>query len=186
MKKGLDREVRGLIGFIMLAFSSPCVIAMIYDVATQTGDVVGALMVGGFCTFGAILGIYLIVSAIRGQKTGPFVVTREVERDVLGIANGLGGRLTVSDLALRSNLTIDEAEIALGHFEQRDIARTHVSEDGHLIYVFPHFDGTVDKESAVDPLASEIELAGFAELEEAQPAADEAEVGSIEGSSRKR
>lgn len=153
-----DRHLQGLVGFGLFAASTPCVLAMIHDLVTNAANLEGALMVGGFCTILGVFGVGLMVTALRKPKTPPFEVTRGVEREILSIANGLGGRVTVSDLALRGSLTIDESEAALAHFEQRDIARSQISDDGSLVYVFPHFDKKLDKSTAVDPLAHEIEL----------------------------
>lgn len=141
-------------GLIMVLVSTPCVIGMVHDLVVGTDNLSGALIAGGFFTLLALVGIGLTIFGIRKPRAKPFTVTRSLERQVLGVAREHGGRLTTSELALYTEINLDECDAVLRHFEMRDVARSHVSDGGDIVYVFPHFD--VDKQAAFDPTDDEV------------------------------
>lgn len=139
-----------VIGFAMLAVASPCVISMFNDVfIAGTDNVGGALIVGVFMAFVGVAGLILIATGLK-KPEGGFHVNQALERRVLGIAREHGGRLTVSELALETELTIDQSRQVLQHLEHREAVRTHLSDHGDIVYVFGGL--TVDKAAAIDPL----------------------------------
>ena len=147
------RVALGVSGFVLMAFSTPCVLAMLNDLLfAHTDNVSGALLIGGFCAFGAVGGfLMMIASLIKRRKS--FRLTREEERDLLKVANSMQGRLTATELALQSDLSIKESQLALDLLLKRGIAETWPSNDGRLIYVFPEFANRGDRFTAKDPLA---------------------------------
>lgn len=62
----------------------------------------------------------------------------ERERRVLGLAEKEQGRVTALEVAGRCDLTVDEAKALLDAMVLRQTAQLHVSEEGVLVYVFPH------------------------------------------------
>lgn len=62
----------------------------------------------------------------------------ERERRVLGLVEKEQGRVTALEVAGRCDLTVDEAKALLDDLALRKIAQLHVSEEGVLVYVFPH------------------------------------------------
>lgn len=140
-------------GFAMLAVASPCVIAMLHDIITQADNLQGALIVGIFMGFVGIAGIVMMGLGLRKPEAAPFTVDQALEREVLSIARSHDGRLTVSELALQTRLTIDECQQLMAYFEEREVVRTYLSDGGDIVYVFVDF--TVDKAAAIDPLDDE-------------------------------
>jgi hypothetical protein len=155
-KKKSTRLWAIFVGVGMVLFSSPCVIGMVHDLIVGTDNLAGALIAGGFFSLMMLAGIALAVYGLRKPGKKPFAVTREIERHVLGVARQHGGRLTTSELALYTELSLDECGVVLDHLEMRDVARTHISDDGDIVYVFPHFDDGLDKDQAFDPTRDEV------------------------------
>ena len=144
------RLVSAAIGFMMMALSTPCVFAFAYDVfIAGTDNVQGATLIGVFCAFVAIAGAIVMRLSLR-RPVDSFSISRELERQVLQVARDHGGRLTVAELAVGTELNLDECKAILEHLESREAVRTHLSSEGHVVYVVPGF--VVDKAAAVDPL----------------------------------
>lgn len=158
-----------ILGFVMLAVASPCVVGMIYDLTLgATDNVSGALIAGTFFAFVGLGGLALMVFGLRRPKADDLRLDEALERRILTTARSHGGRLTVSELAVDCELSLAEANHALTHLERHGIVRTHLSDAGDIVYVFRDF--TVDKASAVDPLDDEAVF--DAALEDAQDSAE--------------
>lgn len=163
LKRSPAQVLSIVIGFLMFAASSPCVIGMLHDIITRADNLQGALIVGVFSSVVAIAGMLLVWTGVRQPKAAPLIISQDLERTVLGVARAHHGRLTVAELAVDTSLTLDQSLRVLEHFEAKTAARLHVTDDGDTVYVFPGF--TLDKESAVDPLDDlamfEAQLSGF-------------------------
>jgi hypothetical protein len=62
----------------------------------------------------------------------------EREKRVLHLAEKEQGRVTALEVAGRCDLTVDEAKALLNELVLRQVAELHVSDEGVLVYVFPH------------------------------------------------
>jgi hypothetical protein len=60
----------------------------------------------------------------------------ERERLVLRLAKDRGGRLTVADVAMNSDLSTQQAQEVLSKCNVRGLTEMDVSDDGAVVYVF--------------------------------------------------
>jgi hypothetical protein len=68
--------------------------------------------------------------------------SRSREAAILKLAQRLGGRLTVADVALGTGLTLQASEVSLNELVRRGYAELRVSHSGVLVYhCFPLADG---------------------------------------------
>ena len=139
------RVLKAIGGTMLLVISTPCVVASVVDIATGTDNVVGAAMAGALFLPVLLVGLVLVVLAIRnedkpvGRRSVDFdPAEEEVERTVLQLASDSGGTISVSELAMKSSLNLDRAEAILEEFESRGIARVEVTPQGAMHYVFPN------------------------------------------------
>ncbi len=130
------------VGMLVSIFSMPCVIAMIHDLIVGTDNITGALVVGTFCAGLAVFGFFLTYVALRKPKPVAFEVTREVERQILVVAKQARGRISAAELAMHSDLSVDESRRVLEHFELNGVATSHVTTTGDIVYLFSSFTTT--------------------------------------------
>lgn len=154
-KKKSNRRVKLVSGLILVLFSSPCVIAMLFDLITGADNLLGALMAGTFFTVLAALGIYLLVLGARTPAEDELIIDANLERKVLRLAQGNDGRLTPAHLTMESMLSLDEAEEVLVELERQGHAQSSVTRGGAVEYVFP----SLETGTTLDALESEIESA---------------------------
>ena len=110
----------------------------------------GALIVGIFMAFVGLGGLAMMFLGLKKPKVAEFKMTQTTERTILSVARHHGGKVTVSELALETQLTLDECQTVLDQLASRDVAQVHVGTAGETVYAFPGL--MVDKSSAVDPL----------------------------------
>lgn len=143
-----------LIGAFLTITSLPCVVAMIHDLVVGAGDLTGALVAGTFFIGLGALGIAMFwYGAIRKPDGLAIEGPSErisVEKQVLQVAKNHGGKLTIADLVVETNLSVGEAEHALSELEMQNVATSHVSSSGQLVYEFGGF--LTNKNRAIDPL----------------------------------
>lgn len=138
------RVLMGIVGTVLGLPSFPCVAMALYDLFFGLGDnvsgMIGLLVIFGFTAF---LSAILLVKAFRGAaeeaKASEFSVTREWERRILEVARTHQGELSVAQLAVDTNLTIEESRLALDTMIERGAANLEVSEYGDTFYQFPTF-----------------------------------------------
>ena len=171
------RITLGVSGFVMMAISTPCVLAMLNDLLfLQTDNTTGALIVGSFCAFCAAGGFMMMLASLIRRRRN-FRLSRDEEAEILKVAHQLQGRINITELALRSSLSIDESQKALDLLVKRGLAETWPTNDGRLAYIFPEFANKDDRFTAKDPLAFSGEHATLPELRDA-PEEEDAEMSA--------
>lgn len=153
--KNHARTAKMFIGAFLVLFSAPCIIGMIHDLVVGADNLVGALIVGSFFTIVAAIGIFTFWRGFRAPKTQPLIIDAHLERQILQQAQQAGGILSVTALAMNSNLTLQQAEEALDEFHRRGFAQTTVSDSGTIEYAFPD----LQNEVTLDDLDREIQQA---------------------------
>lgn len=123
-------------GTILVLFSSPCIIAMVYDLIVGADNIEGALMVGSFCTMTAIIGALLVGLGLKSPKEATLVINSELERQVLTLASEGEGALTVPQLAMKTELSLAQSERVLDELSRRGYADATVLSGGAMEYVF--------------------------------------------------
>ncbi len=169
-KKSTFRVHKMVAGFVLMTFSMPCVLSMIYDFIVVADNLEGALIVGTFAMGIAAAGGYLLYLGFSAPGKYELVVTAEVEREVLRMAHSQGGRLAPTRLTMNSNLSLDEAELVLEELQTRGYARLSVTDDGTLEYTFPSLvddDSPDSLEFAIEKAAADHERESAQVVEEA-------------------
>ncbi|MBU9712356.1 hypothetical protein [Evansella tamaricis] len=93
------------------------------------------------------LGVYLIQSYFKKSNK---IKNEFIERTTLQLVTKLNGKITVTDLAANSEMSITEAEKVLEDFSYRGIASRKLTERGATVYHFKTVMTTEEKESAKD------------------------------------
>jgi membrane protein implicated in regulation of membrane protease activity len=83
---------------------------------------------------------------------------RNLQQDVLDLAESLGGEVTVPEVALRSRYTVEEVREQLNAFVDEGVAEPGVSDSGRDVYIFPEFRNPDDRRTATAPLEDELEV----------------------------
>lgn len=151
-------------GVVLTLISFPCVATGVFDLLTGTDNPDGAFIITVFFAPVLLVGVGLLVigakssvdSSSNSEEDGP-----DIERVVLQTAAGSNGHLTVGNLAMQTNLSVDQANQILETLESKGVARSTVGEQGNIEYVFPGLGGG----DGPDALEAEIERA-VAELPE--------------------
>lgn len=173
-KRSPAQILSAIFGFMMMAVSAPCVLAMLNDLfIVGTDNTTGALIIGTFMAFVGVAGLAMMVFGFKkpverpigatdqAQKSGlrdafdvldfeREIVSQDLEREVLKLARAHHGRLTVADIAVETDLRLDESKRLMEYMVRCDAAQTHLTDGGNVVYVFPGF--ATDKLSAVNPL----------------------------------
>ena len=140
-----DPAQQALLGLLTIAFSFPCVLAMVHDIIMGVGDLLGAVMAGGFFSVVVLIGLFLVgLGFVRGRANAE-TTQRLRETQVLTAAEARQGRLTIAELALEPELSVTESADILEAMERAGLAYSAVSEEGQVVYVFPAFDTPDDK-----------------------------------------
>lgn len=105
----------------------------------DAGDIVGLVVL---VIAPIILGIWLIVSA---NKKNRLEVFEDREREILVIARQRNGKLTASELAMNSKLSLREAENILADFHRRGYALIGHADNGAVVYDFHELLSVQDK-----------------------------------------
>ena len=151
------RTLLGLFGILVTLTSLLFVFAAIGDLAggdsdTETGILVGLLV---FFSGTAATGGWFAKRMLGARRaSGPAPVSAaEIERTVLAEAKSGGGRLTVTELAANTDLSLAEAEAILEKLCHTGIAQMRFTDDHQPVYAFPGLMSTAEKAQAKDPLA---------------------------------
>lgn len=86
------------------------------------------------------VGVALLGLAFRGRAPSPVGASAPGhEREVLGVARDRGGEVTVSEVALHSSLSLDQARAVLDHLAGRGHCERVAPPGGPVRYRFPDF-----------------------------------------------
>ena len=73
-EQGLDKKFRvalGVLGFLILAGSTPCILALIRDGYARSGDMVGMFGIGGLILLVLYVGIICLYQAFKSPRSTP-------------------------------------------------------------------------------------------------------------------
>lgn len=92
--------------------------------------------------------VYLLWRLMQRGRPPRLWRSKSREAAILQLAQRLGGRLTVADVAMGTGLTLREAEAALNELVHKGYADLHVSPSGVLIYQCFPLVGAADRDRA--------------------------------------
>ena len=91
---------------------------------------------------------------LKGKPPAKQIAPAVKEQQILALAAGMGGRITVSEVALRSGLSIDESQIELDQMVTKGVAEIFITDDGAQVYHFAGLLTESEREAAQDPFQS--------------------------------
>lgn len=141
------RRILSLLGLMISLFSVFFVFAAISDLVnpkpeTDTGVVAGLLVFFSATTVG---GLYLSRSQSRKRRRE---VEERDEAELLAIIRERNGRVTPEEVALHTQLNIEESRARLDALCARGSGEIRVTEGGALVYVFFGFLSDEEKKGA--------------------------------------
>jgi predicted transcriptional regulator len=133
----MGKKLIGLFGVLVTLFSLFFVFAAIGDLifGSKTGTSVGVLL--GLLVFFSGTSFCGILLARQGFKKGGSNL--EQEQIILALAKTAKGRLTVAEVALRCNLSIEDSQAILDKFAAQGVANLQFTDEGNSIYLFSSF-----------------------------------------------
>ena len=152
--RGKVRMGLGVLGVSMIACCGWMPFMAIYE--AFVGQFEAGSIGAGFIVF-AIAGVLMVGLALRGWGHEARETDRRRKRHqrILEVARDLEGEVTVSELALETSYSLDEAEAHLDELAERGVAHLDVSAgEGRKRYTFPAFR---EGESTSDELEREID-----------------------------
>ncbi len=117
----------GLIGIAAGLIFSILGISIILKGDIKTGGIVGLL----FGLLPLSLGIWLTTRIVKHLKEKKF---REIEKNIIATAIKHGGSITLVELTLKLDISIEEAQKELDLLTQKDIFELEVNDEGVLVY----------------------------------------------------
>mgnify|MGYP001351505245 CR=1 FL=1 len=130
--------IAGVIGITAALFSLFCLLAGIVSFFDQSnginivGQLVGMVIL---VILPAIIAFFLLKWAFTAHKYHRRKLNKK-ERMVLQLAEERGGRLTLTELAMETPLTLEEAKELLDEWANKGYAAIKISEKGTLVYHF--------------------------------------------------
>lgn len=118
-----------VLGFVVLPF-----VVLLINAIITGGWVVLWLIVSVMLGLPATIFTYL---GLREPPERPVRIDETLERRVLQLAAANDGELTPSQLALNSQLRIEDCQEVLEYFETAGVARSYVGDQGEFRYLFP-------------------------------------------------
>jgi hypothetical protein len=139
----------GIFGIVVTLISAMFVAMAVVDlitgdnVKTARGTLVGLLVL---FTGSTIWGLYLTLKSFGWRLPRPHWRAEQAkEQEVLTYANSVGGRVTVPEVAVHCQLSIEESEEILNEFAAHHAAELLITDDGTTVYDFNFLS---DKEKA--------------------------------------
>lgn len=133
-----SRVVAGISGFMITLFTLPCMAVGLGQMIERgvTGGDIGVLL---FLAMLTVPGALLLRHAFKKPAQLPAMPAPQLERMVLELARRSGGELSVPQLAVEGNLSIEESKRVLEDMREREIASVWVGENGSTVYQFLAF-----------------------------------------------
>ena len=125
LRKILGISLTTVASFLFFGFTVNMV-----EKGVDTDDIVGLVIL---VIIPMILGVWLIISA---NKKNRLEVFEDREREILMIARQRNGKLTASELAMNSKLSLKESENILADFHRRGYALIGHADNGAIVYDF--------------------------------------------------
>lgn len=133
-----SRVFAGIFGFMITLFTLPCMavgFGQMIERGVQGGDV-GMIV---FLMMLTVPGALLLRHAFKKPAQAPALPAPQMERMVLELARRSGGELSVPQLAVEGNLSIEESKRVLEDMREREIASVWVGDNGSTVYQFLAF-----------------------------------------------
>ena len=147
------RGLMGCFGLVLTLCSVPFVIMAIDDIIA--GQDVGVAAAMGFFFAGtAAAGGWVARRTLQNKPPPKQIAPAIKEQQILALAAGMGGRITVSEVALRSGLSIDESRVELDKMVNKGVAEIFVTDDGAQVYHFAGLLTESERGAAQDPMQS--------------------------------
>lgn len=127
------------VGMILMVISAPCVMAMVHDIITRADNLSGAIIAGTFFAMLGCVGFVMTYLGLKKPKAEAFAMSSKLERRLLQFAREHEGRITVSQLAVESPMSVAECQKALHTLEMGNICRSELQTNGATVYLFPDF-----------------------------------------------
>ncbi|MGF1534275.1 MAG: hypothetical protein ACFCUI_11275 [Bernardetiaceae bacterium] len=108
------------------------------------GNLVGLVIAGVVPTLG---GLRLLQQTHKKRQRQQ---SEERERHILQLAADSSGKLTASELALKSHLSLNDAQERLQWMQQKGFATLYTSPKGAVVYVFPELLSEHDRNNLDD------------------------------------
>lgn len=124
-------------GIPILGFSSLCTLGALLDLLNHASPDSAVLLVMG--TIVSLMSVVAIWMSFRQSTAPQLLLDQEVERALLNIAYQHRGMLTAAQLALLTDLSIEESDVALRELQRRQVADLQLMPDGTTFYAFPAF-----------------------------------------------
>ena len=141
-------------------------IAKIITIGSSVSTIaIGALIFTG--SLALIPGVILVACAGLAPKGLALWMTKQAEKDskqltsstnpslehqILQIAHNLGGRATPTEIALKTNTTLDKATEALQKMQEKGYAELEITDSEAIIYQFSGFLSLDDRQNTVKRL----------------------------------
>ncbi|GEM_PF-5109960 len=132
--------LRGCLGS-MSFFASGVSLALLTVGFSKGFESPGSIGASIICIFGALVFAYGAYKAFKKPKGNAEKIQQNGERICLSLAQKKAGFLSIAELSLEGNLSIEKAEKILNAMVLSNIARSEVSGSGNLVYVFESFKG---------------------------------------------
>lgn len=130
--------IAGVVGALASLFSLFCLLAGMVGLFDQpnrltiVGIIVSMVLL---VLLPAVVGFFLLKWAFTAHKHHRMKLNKK-ERMILQLAEERGGRLTLTELAMETPLTLEESKELLDEWANKGYATIKISEKGTLVYQF--------------------------------------------------
>jgi hypothetical protein len=135
------RRLVGVFGIVLMTIGLPFVVMSAHDAIFGSEKTPRGTLLGLVVLFGALTvwGLKLASDSFGWKIALPrprLKTERDRERSVVALADSVGGRVTLVEVAARCDLSIEEAEEVLNKLAALGAAEMLVAEDGTVVYDF--------------------------------------------------
>jgi hypothetical protein len=127
----VERVVKGVLAATLYGSGTLVVSGVLFYFSWQLG-LTALFVLSGLLPLGA--SAYLLWRLMRRERPARLWRYRAREAAIIQLAQRLGGRLTVADVAVGTGLTLKAAEATLNELVRRGYADLHISPSGVLVY----------------------------------------------------
>jgi hypothetical protein len=141
----VERIAKGILAATLYGSGTLVVSGILFYFSWRLG-LTALFVLSGLLPLGA--SVYLLWRLMRrGRPSRPWRYKAR-EAAILRLAQRLGGRLTIADVAVGTGLTLRQAEATLNRLVQKGYADLHVSASGVLVYHCFPLAGVAEKDHA--------------------------------------
>ncbi|PIY13089.1 MAG: hypothetical protein COZ18_00560 [Flexibacter sp. CG_4_10_14_3_um_filter_32_15] len=134
----LKYQLGKIIGMTLLVLGSIFFVIMLSNISTGRNELIDGLL-GGFALGGipALGGFFLWRASRMGQRK---FLMNKYERQILEAASQNGGHLTPTELAMKTDLTLQESKKVLETMQLEGYAELKISSNGSILFYFRELD----------------------------------------------